>query len=42
MIALQALFVVVFGALPFYAWLTMNAAVESNPLLRLDSRSARR
>jgi len=28
MIALQVLFVVVFGALPFYAWLTMNAAVR--------------
>jgi hypothetical protein len=28
MIALQVLFVAVFGALPFYAWLTMNAAVR--------------
>ena len=31
MIALQVLFVVIFGALPFYAWLTMNAAVRIQP-----------
>ena len=31
MIALQALFVLIFGALPFYAWLTMNAAVGIQP-----------
>jgi hypothetical protein len=31
MIALQALFVLIFGALPFCAWLTMNAAVRIQP-----------
>jgi len=31
MIALQVLFVLIFGALPFYAWLTMNAAVRIQP-----------
>ena len=30
-VALEVLFLVVFGALPFYAWLTMNAAVRSQP-----------
>jgi hypothetical protein len=30
-VALEVLFVVVFGALPFYAWLTMNAAMRIQP-----------
>ena len=30
-IALEVLFVVIFGALPFYAWLTMNAAMRIQP-----------
>jgi hypothetical protein len=30
-VALVVLFVVIFGALPFYAWLTMNAAMRIQP-----------
>ncbi len=30
-VALEVLFVVIFGALPFYAWLTMNAAMRIQP-----------
>jgi hypothetical protein len=31
--ALEVLFIVIFCALPFYAWRTMNAAVKSQPTL---------
>jgi hypothetical protein len=30
-VALEVLFAVIFGALPFYAWLTMNAAMRIQP-----------
>ena len=30
-VALEVLFVVIFGALPFYAWLTMNATMRIQP-----------
>jgi hypothetical protein len=32
-VAIEVLFVVIFCALPFYAWRTMNAAVKSQPTL---------